>query len=86
MFSTTNMVEGYIVKGRLESEDIPVLMKGNAEGPYRIGPVYLFVPAEFEVQAKLVVQTPLEGLTDEELAEEAESAGRPGAGPDETKD
>ena len=43
------------VRGRLETEGIPVFTKGEAEGPYRMGPVHLYVPAELEVQAVLVI-------------------------------
>ena len=48
--------EGFLAKGRLEAEGIPVLSKGG-DGPYRMGPVHLFVPEELEVQARLVLDT-----------------------------
>lgn len=47
--------EGHIIRGRLESEGIPVLSKGEGDGPYRLGPMYLWVPEEVEVQARLVL-------------------------------
>jgi len=50
-----------LVKSRLESEDIPVFTKGELDGPYRIGPVYLWVPETFEVQARLVLAEALGG-------------------------
>jgi hypothetical protein len=53
--------EGWLLRGRLESEDIPVFTKGEADGPYRLGPTYLFVPEELEVQARLVLAELLEG-------------------------
>ncbi len=67
--------EGYLLRTRLESEDIPVFTKGEAEGPYRLGPVFLWVPEEFEVQARLILAEALEGGLelpgdDEPLAEE----------------
>jgi hypothetical protein len=46
---------------RLESEGIPVVLKGEGEGPYRMGPVHLLVPEEFEVQARLILQEIREG-------------------------
>jgi len=52
---------GLLVKSRLESEDIPVFTKGELDGPYRIGPVYLWVPESFEVQARLVLAEALGG-------------------------
>ena len=74
VYSTSSLVDGYITKGRLEAEGIPVLMKGEGEGPYRMGPAHLLVPQRLEVQAKLVLETPLEELSDAELAAEAEAA------------
>lgn len=47
--------EGYLARARLEDEGIPVLIKGESEGPYRLGPVHLFVTRDLEVQARLVV-------------------------------
>jgi len=56
VFSTTSIPEGLLVKGLLESEGLPVQMKGESEGPYRMGPVFLWVPEAFEVQARLVLE------------------------------
>jgi hypothetical protein len=56
-----NGAAGWVLRGRLESEDIPVFTKGEAEGPYRVGPAYLYVPEEFEVQARLIIDQLLEG-------------------------
>lgn len=55
VLTTTSLPEGEIVKARLEDEGIPVLVKGEGAGPYRMGPVQLFVPEEMEVQARLVL-------------------------------
>jgi hypothetical protein len=55
VLTTTSIPEGEIAKGRLESEGIPVLLKGEGGGPYRMGPVHVFVPSEFEKQARLVL-------------------------------
>lgn len=59
VLTTTSLPEGEIVKARLEGEGIPVLVKGEGAGPYRMGPVHLFVPAELEVQARLVLEESL---------------------------
>jgi hypothetical protein len=56
VFSTASIPEGLLVKGLLESEDIPVAMKGESEGPYRMGPVYLWVPEALETQARLIIE------------------------------
>jgi hypothetical protein len=55
VFATQNIPEGMLVKGLLEAEGLTVFVKGESEGPYRIGPVYLWVPEEFEVQARFVL-------------------------------
>jgi Putative prokaryotic signal transducing protein len=47
--------EGLLARALLESEGIPVFTKGESEGPYRMGPVYLWVPEELEIQAALVL-------------------------------
>jgi hypothetical protein len=52
LYSTASIMDGYIVKGRLEAEGIPVLLKGDAEGPYRMGPVHLFVARADETRAR----------------------------------
>ncbi|HEX6262008.1 MAG TPA: hypothetical protein VF097_04075 [Actinomycetota bacterium] len=59
--TAANPTAGLLVKSRLESEDIPVFAKGELEGPYRVGPVYLWVPRDLEVQARLVLAEILGG-------------------------
>jgi hypothetical protein len=54
--STRSITDGYLVRGRLEADGIPVVIKGEADGPYRMGPVHVFVPVEFEVQALMVIE------------------------------
>jgi hypothetical protein len=69
-----NATDGHLLQGRLEAEGIPVLSKGEGDGPYRIGPLYLWVREEHEVQARLVIaEVKGGGLTlseDEDPAEE----------------
>ena len=74
VWSAPSIPEGEIAKARLEGEGIPVLVKGEGEGPYRMGPVYLYVPADLEVQALLVLSAPIEPISDEELGVLAEQA------------
>jgi hypothetical protein len=57
VFVSVRIPEGMLVKGLLESEGIPVFVKGESEGPYRMGPVYLWVPEEFEPQARLTLDS-----------------------------
>ena len=54
--STRSITDGYLVRGRLEADGIPVVVKGESEGPYRMGPVHIFVPVEFEVQALMLIE------------------------------
>jgi hypothetical protein len=72
-----NATEGHLLRGRLEAEGIPVLAKGEGDGPYRMGPLYLWVNEEHEVQARLIVAE-VEGGTlaideSDELPEEGET-------------
>jgi Putative prokaryotic signal transducing protein len=55
-FSTTSIPEGLLVKGLLEAEGIPVTVKGESEGPYRVGPVYLWVPEDLEDRARQIIE------------------------------
>ena len=59
----SSTVEGQLLEGLLRSEGLPVFTKGEGEGPYRLGPMYVFVPADFEVQARLVLAEVLTGRT-----------------------
>jgi hypothetical protein len=61
VLSASSIMEGEIVKARLEGEGIPVLLKGGGSDPYGMGVAYVFVPSEFEAQARLV----LEDVSDE---------------------
>ena len=73
IWSTRSVPEGEIARARLEAEGIPVLTKGEGEGPYRMGPVHLWVPAELEVQARLIIDGVEAPFTDEELEALSES-------------
>jgi hypothetical protein len=55
VFTGTSIPEGLLARSILESDGIPVFVKGESEGPYRLGPVYLWVPEEFEVQAGVLL-------------------------------
>jgi hypothetical protein len=68
-----------LMRGRLEAEDIPVLVKGEGEGPYRMGPLYLWVSAQDATRARVIVEAVESGdfaLADEEApAESSDSTG-----------
>jgi hypothetical protein len=55
VFASSSISEGLLARGLLQSEGIPVMVKGEAEGPYRMGPVILLVPENLEVQARLIL-------------------------------
>jgi len=54
VFATSSIPEAEVVRSRLEDEGIPVMASGT-DSPYRLGPVHLFVPADLQVQAELVL-------------------------------
>jgi hypothetical protein len=82
VFATASAMEGQLVKGRLEADGIPVLLKGEAEGPYRMGPAEVFVPESFEPQARLV----LESIFDADASDEDEMGDDEASGEDEPAD
>jgi hypothetical protein len=70
VFTTGVVLEGELTKARLQEEGIPVLAKGEGDGPYRMGPVHLYVPASLEPQARLVLAAIERGdyaVTDEDV-------------------
>ena len=81
VLSTASLPEGEIVKARLEDEGIPVLVKGEGGGPYRMGPVHVFVPAEFEAKARLVLSQSFEDVELEEPSENGADASPEGPEP-----
>jgi Putative prokaryotic signal transducing protein len=77
VFSTTSIPEGLLVKGLLEAEGITVAVKGESEGPYRVGPVYLWVPEGLEVRARLIIEEARSfSLSDENPEEGPDKGGR----------
>jgi hypothetical protein len=76
VYSTSSITDGHLARGRLEAEGIPVFVKGEGEGPYRMGPVHIYVPEELEVQAVLVIDEIRSGRLavslDEDLLEETD--------------
>ena len=57
IYSTGSLSDGLLAKGRLESEGIPVMSKGEMGGPYPTGATYLFVPREFEEPARAILDS-----------------------------
>jgi Putative prokaryotic signal transducing protein len=61
VFAAPSTFEAQLAKGRLETAGIPVLLKGEGEGPYRMGPAELFVLSTYEPQARLILESFREG-------------------------
>jgi hypothetical protein len=77
IYATGDHVQGELMKARLEAEEVEVLLKGGGEGPYRVGPTYLFVRAEDEARAKAVVDAMESGafaLADDDVLSSADDA------------
>lgn len=56
VYAGGNAFDGLLTKGHLEAEGIDVLMKGEGEGPYRTGPVYLWVMPKDEGRAREIIR------------------------------
>jgi hypothetical protein len=76
VFTATTIPEGLVARSLLEAEGIPVIVKGESEGPYRLGPVFLWVPEEYEVQAGII----LANISAPEGPDTTEPASRPERG------
>jgi len=80
IYASGDPFAGELMKGRLEAEGIAVMMKGEGEGPYRTGPVYLWVNREDEERARAVLAAVDSGafaVTDEDVMEASEPAPEP---------
>jgi hypothetical protein len=77
VYETADPIRGLLVRGLLEAEGIEVLAKGEGSGPYRVGPVILFVPDDESGRAEELIAASEEGSLalepGEELAVEAGS-------------
>jgi len=68
-YETFDPVRGLLVRGLLEAEGIDVLAKGEGSGPYRMGPVILFVPDHLSDRANELIAASEEGSLTLELVE-----------------
>jgi hypothetical protein len=75
VYETADPTRGLLVRGLLEAEGIDVLAKGEGSGPYRMGPVILFVPDDASDRAKELIAASEEGSLEldsgDDLAAEA---------------
>jgi Putative prokaryotic signal transducing protein len=74
VYASGDTFDGELVKGRLEAEGIPAILKGEGEGPYRFGPVYLWVRSEDETTARAVVDAVQSGAFALEADDERSSS------------
>ncbi len=61
MFESLDPTRGMLVRGLLEAEGLEVLAKGEGIGPYRTGPVILFVIEEESVRARELIAAAEDG-------------------------
>jgi hypothetical protein len=61
IWSGTDAIQAELIRGRLEVEGIPVLHKGDGEGPYRAGPVHILVRKEDEPDARAIIDAVMSG-------------------------
>jgi hypothetical protein len=75
VFETRDPVRGLLMRGLLEAEGLDVLAKGEGSGPYRMGPVILFVPDDVSSRAIELIAVAEDGslaLAAGELPDDAE--------------
>jgi hypothetical protein len=73
VYASVDPFDAELMRGRLEAEGLNVMLKGEGEGPYRSGPMYLWVPADEADTASAVVDAVASGafaLPEEEGAGE----------------
>ena len=73
VYASGDATDGLLMQGRLESEGISVLLKGESEGPYRMGPSYLWVAAADEAKAREIIEAVRSGAY--ALPEDADVSG-----------
>ena len=79
VWSGGDAIEGELLRVRLEAEEVAVVLKGEGEGPYRAGPVYLFVDVAHEARARAILDAVASGAytLEEDVDVDAGDAGVP---------
>lgn len=76
VFESLDPIRGMLVRGLLEAEGLEVLAKGEGLGPYRTGPIILFVTEDASERARELIAAAEDGslalATDEESSGTAE--------------
>jgi Putative prokaryotic signal transducing protein len=73
VYASPDPFDAELMRGRLESEGIPTMVKGEGGGPYRFGPVYVWVRGEDELTARTVLDAVRSGAFALEVDERAAS-------------
>jgi len=77
VYASGDAFAAQLMRGRLEAEDIPVLLKGESGGPYRMGPCYLWVRSDDATRARVIVEAVESGafaVTDDDVLSPADDA------------
>ena len=61
VFESLDPIRGMLVRGLLEAEGLEVLAKGEGLGPYRTGPVILFVIEDASDRARELIAAAEDG-------------------------
>jgi hypothetical protein len=77
IWSGGDAIEGQLLRARLEADGIPSILKGEGEGPYRAGVVYLFVATDDAARARAVLDALEAGAFALEEDDAASSVGGP---------
>ena len=76
VFESLDPIRGMLLRGLLEAEGLEVLAKGEGLGPYRTGPIILFVTEDASERARELIAAAEDGslalATDEESSGTAE--------------
>ena len=75
VFESLDPIRGMLVRGLLEAEGLEVLAKGEGLGPYRTGPVILFVTEDASERARELIAAAEDGSL--ALAADERSPGSP---------
>ena len=73
VFESLDPIRGMLVRGLLEAEGLEVLAKGEGLGPYRTGPVILFVTEDASDRANELIAAAEDGSL--ALAPDEQSSG-----------
>lgn len=73
VFESLDPIRGMLVRGLLEAEGLEVFAKGEGLGPYRTGPIILFVTEDASERARELIAAAEDGSL--ALAPDEESSG-----------